>query len=205
MGFDLNSGWHCTANEPGMIAQFHDFHQLAAGTGAGNVQAVGGELLAVLIVELVAMPMPFVDLRDCRRLVGSAAFDEFGGIRTKPHGAALVHNGNTVRRASRRRDAAIAVELGAVGVLESDDVAGEFNDGTLQAQTDAEEGNAALAGIANGFDLARRAAIVETAGNSMPSMPLSTFSAPSRSISSASILRTDMRLCRAMPAWSSAS
>src|SRR5262249_21458347 len=47
----------------------------------------------------------------------------------------------------------------------ADDVAGEFDDGALQAQADAEERDLALAGIAGGIDFAAGAAIVEAAGD----------------------------------------
>ena len=58
---------------------------------------------------------------------------------------------------------AVAVDLRRVGVLQADDVAGELDDGALQAQTDAEERNLLLAGEADRLDLAADAAIAEAA------------------------------------------
>ena len=49
-----------------MLGQFDDFDQRAVGARAGEPHAVGGELLAVDVVELVAMAMPLGDLRRCR-------------------------------------------------------------------------------------------------------------------------------------------
>src|SRR5581483_6238559 len=60
---------------------------------------------------------------------------------------------------------AIAVELGAIGVRQADHIAGELDDGTLQAQADAEERDLALASIADSLDLALAATIIEAAGN----------------------------------------
>ncbi len=52
-----------------------------------------------------------------------------------------------------------------MGLLQPDHVAGELDHGALHAQADAEEGNAALAGEADGVDLALDAALAEAAGH----------------------------------------
>src|SRR5580765_726106 len=44
-------------HKPGMISQFHDFHQFTSWAGARDQKSMGGELLAVLIVKLIAMTM----------------------------------------------------------------------------------------------------------------------------------------------------
>src|SRR5207237_1187148 len=59
----------------------------------------------------------------------------------------------------------VAIDLGRIGVFEFDDVAGELDDGTLQAEADAEEGDVPLAGETDRFDLARDAAVAKAAGN----------------------------------------
>src|SRR5947209_7240146 len=48
LGFEL--GMTLDGEEPGMVAQLDHLDELAIGTGAGHFQAVGGELLAVLVV-----------------------------------------------------------------------------------------------------------------------------------------------------------
>ena len=45
-----------------MLGQLDDLDERAVGAGAGEFQAVGRELLAVLVVELVAMAMALGDL-----------------------------------------------------------------------------------------------------------------------------------------------
>src|SRR5262249_1927042 len=61
------------------------------------------------------------------------------------------------------RMATVAIDLGRVGVVQIHHVASELDDGTLQAEADAEEGDAALTREANGLDLAGNAAIAEAA------------------------------------------
>jgi hypothetical protein len=57
------------------------------------------------------------------------------------------------------------VKLGAGGVLQAADVAGELDDGDLHAEADAEIWDALLAGIARGGDLALRATVAEATGD----------------------------------------
>src|SRR5262249_48364735 len=57
----------------------------------------------------------------------------------------------------------ITLDFGRIGVLQPQDVAGELDHGALQAQADAEEGHAALAGVADRLDLAGDAAVAEAA------------------------------------------
>ena len=52
------------AQEPGVVPEFDDLHQLAVGGGAGNRQAGGVQFLPVGVVEFVAVPVALHDLRD---------------------------------------------------------------------------------------------------------------------------------------------
>src|SRR5262249_44652487 len=132
-------------------------------TGARHEQAVDGELLAVLIVQLVAVPVPLVDQDVAVGLVGQAALDQLARVRPQAHGAAFFGDGVLLVEHAHHRMRTIAVEFGAIGVAQADDVAGELDDRALQAQADAEEGDAAFAGVADGVDLAAGTAVVEAA------------------------------------------
>src|SRR5690606_10848222 len=57
------------------------------------------------------------------------------------------------------------VELGGVGIVPAQHIAGEFDDSHLHAQADAQIGDLVLAGIAHGGDLAFHAAQAEAAGH----------------------------------------
>ena len=63
VGLLLNSGWNCTATNHGCSGNSIDFHQRMIGARAGDQHAVGFELLAIGIVELVAMAMAFEMVR----------------------------------------------------------------------------------------------------------------------------------------------
>ena len=67
-----NSGWAAVGlrfelgvvlhgQEPRMLGQLDDLDQRAVGAGAGELHAVGRELLAVDVVELVAVAVPLGD------------------------------------------------------------------------------------------------------------------------------------------------
>src|SRR5437868_5700036 len=58
-----------------------------------------------------------------------------------------------------------AIDFSGVGVLKPNDVAGKFDHGALQTEADAEKWDAALAGVTDGLDLARNAAVAKTAGD----------------------------------------
>ena len=55
----LEFGVEVAGKEPGMVGQFHDFHELAVRRSAGDDEALFHELFAEGIVELVAVAMAF--------------------------------------------------------------------------------------------------------------------------------------------------
>src|SRR5581483_7893239 len=137
--FRLELGMALHRQEPRMVAQLDHFDELAVGAGAGHLQAVGGELLAELIVELIAMAMTLAHHHLAVRLLRLASFHELAWIRSESHRAPLVGNRVLLVEHAHHGVTAIAVELGAIGVRQADHIAGELDDGTLQAQADAEE------------------------------------------------------------------
>ena len=188
VGFDLNSGWHCTARNQGWSRSSITSTSLPLGLVPVTIRPCGLELGAVVVVELVAMAMAFLHLQRAVGLVRQAAGQEDARIFAQPHRAALVGDGELLVEHGDHGMAGVAVEFGAVGVVEVEDVAGEFDNGALQAQADAEEGDLAFAGIADGVDLAARCRDSRSRrGPGRRPAPVRTRSAPSRSISSASI------------------
>src|SRR5438445_11934073 len=146
-----------------MIAQLDNFHELAAGAGAGDGQAVGGELLAVLIVELIAMAMAFLHLETAVGPVRFASFDEHRRIKSEAHGAAYLGDVILLVEQADDRVPAIAIHLGAIGIGQADDIAGELDDRALEAEADAKIRQLPLAGITDRFKLAFDAAVAEPA------------------------------------------
>ena len=146
-----------------MVAQLDHLNQLAVGTGAGHFETMGGELLAELVVELEAMAMAFMHDQALIRLMRLAPLGQLAGVGAQAHRAPLVGNRVLIVQHADHGIAAIAVEFRAIGVLQADHVAREFDDGTLKAQADAKERHVALTRIADGVDLATGAAVIEAA------------------------------------------
>ena len=94
------------------------------------------------------------------------------------------------------------IELGAVGVLEPQHVAGKLDDGALHAQANAEDrGFCPILAIANRLDLALDPAHAEPARDEdAVDAPKGWRSAPRPSTSSASTRTTSTRVRLAMPA-----
>ena len=69
---------------------FDELHQMAVGRGAGEPQTAFGDLVAVGVVDLIAVP---VSLRHLRRPIGlghNGIRLQHRGIGTQPHGAAEI-------------------------------------------------------------------------------------------------------------------
>lgn len=87
------------------------------------------------------------------------------GLGTEPHCAAFAVDGFLAFEEADDGVASIGGEFGAVGVGESEDIAGEFDDGALHSEADAEEGDLMFAGELDGLDFAFDTAHTEAAGN----------------------------------------
>src|SRR5438105_2558356 len=111
------------------------------------------------------MPVPLVDLQAAVGLVSLAGLDQRARVRAEPHGAAQVGDGVLLVEQADDGMAAVLIDLGRIGIVETDDVAGKFDHAALQTQANPEIRNLAVAGIAHGLDLAADAAVAETARN----------------------------------------
>jgi hypothetical protein len=143
--FELRVALH--GQEPGMARQLDDFDQLAVWTCTRDLHAVRAELLAIGVVELIAVPMAFVHFELAVGLVSKAAFGQLAGVFSEPHGAAEVCHLILAIEQADHGMSAIAFHLGAVGVFQASDVAGKLDDRALQTQADAEERNLAFARV----------------------------------------------------------
>ena len=94
---------------------------------------------------------------------GQASGTQAAGVPAQAHGAALGRDPLLLLEQADDGPGRFGVELGGVGPLPAADVAREFGDHHLQAQAEAEVGNALLAGVAGGGDLALPAALPEAA------------------------------------------
>src|SRR5262249_11892825 len=151
-----------------MVGKLDDLYQLAPRTLAGQPEAAGLDLGRVPVVELVAVAVALLDLRlpvgACREAAGL----EGATVGAEPHGAALLDHprliGHQVDDLLRR----LGVELARIGLAPAHDMARELDGRDLHAEAEPEVGNAALARVLGGQDLALDAALAEAAGDHHP-------------------------------------
>ena len=117
------------------------------------------------------------------------------GILPQPHGAAQMRHLILLVEQTYHRMTAIVVDLGRVGVLQPNDIAGELDGGALADRGRCRRTESAVRGQ-NGSPRSCQECrdSRNRRGRECRPIPISTASAPSRSMSSASILRTMTRL-----------
>src|SRR5712671_2617224 len=163
------------ADEPGVRRQLDHLAQLLALGEAGNAQALVLQSLHVLVVDLVAVAVAFVDHVRAVDLARQAPGLERGALSAQAHRPAeiglfvaaldpavavlpLGHEGDhRVRR--------VAVEFRAVRAREPDDVARKLDHRELHAQADAEIRDLVLARVLDRLHHAFDAALAETTRN----------------------------------------
>ena len=106
-GLELGVSLGC--HEPGMILNLYHFYEAVIRQGTGNHHAALGEFLTVLVVELIAMAMTFLNIGRTVCCEGMRTFAQGAGVGTKAHRAALVPHRirSCVHPSCRRRDGQI--------------------------------------------------------------------------------------------------
>src|ERR1700682_2930335 len=105
-GTRLELGVELAANEPGMRLQLHHLDQRSVRRKTTQVESVLDELIAVFVVNLVAMPVALADLRCGIDRGGLRSWSEFARIRPETHRAA--HVGNVLLVFHQRNDGVVA-------------------------------------------------------------------------------------------------
>src|SRR6266550_1238791 len=154
-----------TADIPRMRLKLHHLDQRSVGRKAAQVQSVLDELVAVLVVDLVAMAMPLADLRLAIDRGGLRSWSEPAGVRAEAHGTAHVSDVLLVFHQGNDRIVALRRKLTGVTVRQADDVAGEFNDCRLHSETDSKERQAGLARVPDCFQHSLDSPNAEASGN----------------------------------------
>ena len=165
-GFDLNSGWNCTATYQGCSGSSTISTNLPSSERPTISRPFSASALFVQAVELVPMTVPLVDDVGPVELLRQRARLETARVRAQPHGAAEVvdaqqvaqlvdHLGRACRactRWSRRPRGRTTLR-------------GELDGRPLEPVADAEVGDAVLAGVLRRAHHAPRAAVAESAGH----------------------------------------
>lgn len=163
--FAFEFGVELDSDEPGVVFEFDDFDQLLIAAGAGESHAVSFELLAVLVIEFVAMSVSFGDIESVVGCGGAASFGQSGGLGSESHGPAEVFDGLLFFEEADDWVFGIFMEFGGVGAWEADDIATEFDYGALHTEADTEEGDFAFAGVLDGLNFPFDATFAESAGD----------------------------------------
>lgn len=168
-GFVL--GVKLAGHEEGVAGKLDGFHPAAVFGKAGKGEAPFGQLFPVVVVDLVAVPVPFVDDLLAVYFMEPGAGFQFDGVKAQAQGAPIASILPFFREEVDNGVGGVGVEFGAVGLAEAADMAGKFHHGQLHAQADAEEGNVILPGIADGLDFSFYPLLPVPAGNEDPLDP----------------------------------
>ena len=145
------------------VAQLHGLHQRPVRRQTGERKTCAGQRLAIFVVELVAVAVALGDLRPAVAPGQGGAGPDAAGIGAQAQRAALV---DALALAGHEVDdlmGAAPVKLTGVGVCQPCLVPGEFDDGHLHAQADAQIGEGVLPGVLGGENHALNPPVPEAA------------------------------------------
>src|SRR6266478_248885 len=163
------------ADQPGMRRQLDHFAQLLALGEAGNPQALVLQSLHVLVVDLIAVAVAFVDHVRAVDLAREAPGLERGALSAQAHRpaeiglfVAALDAAVAVLPLGHERDhrvRRVAVEFRAVRAREADDVSREFDHRELHAEANPEIRDLVLARVLDRLHHAFNAALAEAPGD----------------------------------------
>ena len=159
------------ADVPGVTRQLDDLGQAALGVNTSNFHASCLKTLTVLVVELKAVTVALLDVEHTIGFGDLGVGLDAAGIGAQAHRAAQVGDRLLVLHQVDDVMGGGSVHLGAVGVGQTEDVAGKLDDHALHAQTDAEGGHTMLTAPPEGDKLALDAALAKSRGNDDAVMP----------------------------------
>ena len=147
------------ADVPSLVGEFDNLGESAFGVHTGNRHASRLKLLAVLVVEFKAVAVTLLNVGHTISLCNLRARFHTAGIGAQTHRSThvgyrllVLHEVDDVVRG-------LGVHLGAVGVSQTQHVAGELDDHALHTQANAERGHIVLAAPTQGDKLALNASL----------------------------------------------
>ena len=126
-------------DEPGMIRNLNHLDDPSVRGDAGQLHTVFRQGLAVIVVDLIAVAVTFVNRFLSVQLIGFGGFVQDAGIRTETQGSADILDAVLVRHQMDDRVAGVRIQFRGVGVTVTNDIAGKFHNGHLHSETQAEE------------------------------------------------------------------
>ena len=134
-------------HEKPVLGQLHRLHDAPVGRGAADAHARALHRFPVIVVELIAVAVAFVDQLLPIALPHFGALSYLTGIAAQAQGAALIHRLVLVRHEIDDLVQPILVELAGIGVRDTAHVPAEFDDRHLHTQADAEKRYVLLPGV----------------------------------------------------------
>ncbi len=142
---------------------------MPSGGSTREHQALGSDLVAVLVVDLVAVTVPFADSGGAVGLGNDRAFVQLGFVEAQAHGAAEVslafHDVQLFFHGGNNRVLRVGLELAGGSTFKANHVAGVLDHHALQAQAQAQDRELGFAGELQSAKLAFEATDTEAAGN----------------------------------------
>lgn len=163
LGFEF--GVELNGDEPGVGGNLDHLDETAVGREAGKDETGGFERFAVAVVDFVAVAMAFGDRFGFIGLGGGGAGPDHTGPGAEAHAVAWADGYILLFHEADDGMGRGGLDLGGVGSCESADMPGHFDDGALETQADAEEGDLVFSGMADSDDLALGAALAEATGH----------------------------------------
>ena len=150
-GFEFRVGLGC--DEPRMGIQLDHFHDAAIRRYAAEAHAVFNQFLAIVIVDLVTMTVTFINFTGAVELISFGIRVKNTFVSAKSQSTAQICNSVLVRHNVNEWMCRCRIQLGAVGIRISENMAGEFHNGHLHAKAETEERNIIFTGVLNSCDL----------------------------------------------------
>ena len=116
-GFRTEFRMELNGDEPGVVREFDDLDELAVRRFSGHEESVLCECLLIRPVELVAMPMPFVNDVTVVNLPSTGLFGKLTRILAQPHRASHVIDGQKVTEFVDNLVLGVWITLRRVGAL----------------------------------------------------------------------------------------
>ncbi len=148
-----------------VAGELHGFYQPVIRRGAGEDHTMLAKRVAVAVVKLIAVTVPFLHFAAAVGLFQEGARVDFTGISTQAHGTAFGKIALLVRHQIDDRVRPIGFEFAGVCFEKAQHVACKFNYCDLDAQADSQIGDVVLPGIFGGDNFALNAPLAESAGN----------------------------------------
>ncbi|MCY1238398.1 hypothetical protein D9M72_511350 [compost metagenome] len=149
--------------------KLHVLHQLAVRGRSGEHEPLRCNLVAVLVVDFVAVAVPLADLGGAVGLGDDGAFVQLGFVEAQTHGAAevalAVNDVQLLFHGGDDRVLGVRFEFAGRCALKAHHVPGVFDDHALEAQAQAQDRQLGFAGKLERAQLAFEAADAEPAGH----------------------------------------